>query len=151
MNLSEHFTLNEMTFSPTAVRKGIDNFPNAQAIKNLQALCENVLEPLRAYIGGPIKVSSGFRSEILNSLIGGSKSSQHKTGQAADIDLKDKSADAFKWIMENLDYDQIIWEFGNDHQPDWIHVSYSTKGNRKNALRAIRVGGKTKYVPYNNG
>lgn len=149
MKLSEHFTLAEMTFSPTAIKKGIDNTPNAQTIKNLQALCEKVLEPLRAHIGGPIKVSSGYRSDALNSLIGGAKSSQHKTGQAADVDLKDKSSEAFKWIMANLDYDQIIWEFGNDEQPDWIHVSYSTKGNRKNAMRAIKSNGKTKYVPYN--
>lgn len=149
MNLSKHFTLAEMTFSPTAIRKGIDNTPNEQAVKNLQALCENVLEPLRAYIKGPIKVSSGYRSNALNSLIGGSKSSQHKLGQAVDIDLKNKSAKAFKWIIDNLDYDQIIWEFGNNSQPDWIHVSYSTKGNRKNALKAIKVNGKTKYVSYN--
>jgi len=149
MNLSKHFTLAEMTFSPTAIKKGIDNTPNAQTVRNLQTLCEKILEPLRVHIGGPIKVSSGFRSEVLNSLIGGAKSSQHKTGQAVDIDLKDKSAMAFKWIMENLDYDQIIWEFGNDSQPDWIHVSYSTKGNRKNAMRAIKSNGKTKYVPYN--
>ena len=149
MNLSEHFTLAEMTFSPTAIKKGIDNTPNAQTVKNLQALCEKVLEPLRSHIGGPIKVSSGYRSDALNSLIGGAKSSQHKTGQAVDVDLRDKSAEAFKWIMANLDYDQIIWEFGNDEQPDWIHVSYSTKGNRKNAMRAIKSNGKTKYVPYN--
>lgn len=149
MNLSKNFTLAEMTFSPTAIKKGIDNTPNAQTIKNLQALCEKVLEPLRAHIGGPIKVSSGYRSDALNSLIGGAKSSQHKTGQAADVDLKDKCAEAFHWIMANLDYDQIIWEFGNDEQPDWIHVSYSTKGNRKNAMRAIKSNGKTKYVPYN--
>jgi zinc D-Ala-D-Ala carboxypeptidase len=149
MNLSEHFTLAEMTLSPTAIRKGISNTPNAQAIKNLKALCNNVLEPLRAHIGGPIKISSGYRSEGLNSLIGGSKSSQHKTGQAVDIDLKNKSAEAFKWIIANLDYDQIIWEFGNDSQPDWIHVSYSTKINRKIAMRAIKSNGKTKYVPYN--
>jgi hypothetical protein len=149
MNLSKHFTLAEMIFSPTAIKKGIDNTPNAQATKNLKALCENILEPLRAHIGGPIKVNSAFRNEVLNSLIGGAKSSQHKTGQAVDFDLKDKSAMAFKWIMENLDYDQIIWEFGNDSQPDWIHVSYSTKGNRKNAMRAIKSNGKTKYIPYN--
>lgn len=149
MNLSKNFTLAEMTFSPTAIKKGIDNTPNAQTIKNLQALCENILEPLRTYIKGPIKVSSGYRSDALNSLIGGAKSSQHKTGQAADVDLKDKCAEAFHWIMANLDYDQIIWEFGNDEQPDWIHVSYSTKGNRKNAMRAIKSNGKTKYVPYN--
>jgi zinc D-Ala-D-Ala carboxypeptidase len=148
MNLSEHFTLAEMVFSPTAIKKGIDNTPNAQTIKNLQALCENVLEPLRAYIGGPIKISSGYRSEALNSLIGGAKSSQHKIGQAVDFDLKDKCADAFHWVRENIDYDQIIWEFGNDKQPDWIHLSYSTKGNRKKALRAIKSNGKTKYIPF---
>ena len=149
MKLSEHFTLAEMTFSPTAIKKGIDNTPNAQTIKNLKALCEKVLEPLRAHIGGPIKINSGYRSEVLNSLIGGAKSSQHKTGQAVDVDLKDKSSEAFKWIMANLDYDQIIWEFGNDEQPDWIHVSYSTKGNRKNAMKAIKSNGRTKYVSYN--
>jgi len=149
MNLSKNFTLAEMTFSPTAIKKGIDNTPNAQTIKNLQALCENILEPLRTYIKGPIKVSSGYRSDALNSIIGGAKSSQHKVGQAADVVLNNKGADAFHWIMANLDYDQVIWEFGNDKQPDWIHVSYSTKGNRKNALKAIKVNGKTKYIPFN--
>ena len=148
MNLSKHFTLAEMTFSPTAIKKGIDNTPNSQAIRNLEALCKNILEPLRAYIGGPIKVSSGYRSEVLNSLIGGSKSSQHRFGQAVDFDLGDRCAEAFKFIRENLDYDQIIWEFGNDKQPDWIHVSFSTKSNRKNALRAIRSNGRTKYIPF---
>jgi len=148
MNLSKHFTLAEMIFSPTAIKKGIDNTPNAQAIRNLTALCENILEPLRAHVGGPIKISSGYRSEVLNSLIGGSKSSQHKHGQAVDFDLKDKSADAFHWIRENLDYDQIIWEFGNSTQPDWIHVSFSTKSNRKNALKAIKSNGRTKYIPF---
>jgi hypothetical protein len=148
MNLSQNFTLQEMIFSPTAIKKGIDNTPNSQAIRNLEALCKNILEPLRAYIGGPIKVSSGYRSEVLNSLIGGSKSSQHRFGQAVDFDLGDRCADAFKFIRENLDYDQIIWEFGNDKQPDWIHVSFSTKSNRKNALRAIRSNGRTKYIPF---
>jgi hypothetical protein len=149
MNLSQHFTLGEMTFSPTAIKNNIDNTPNPQVIKNLQALCENVLEPLRKYIGMPIKVSSAYRSDALNSIIGGAKSSQHKTGQAADLDLGDKCAAAFKFIKENLEYDQIIWEFGNDIQPDWVHVSFSTKGNRKNALKAIKIAGKTKYIPYN--
>lgn len=148
MNLSENFTLKEMTFSPTAIKKGIDNTPNAQAIRNLEALCKNILEPLRAHIGGPIKVSSGYRSEVLNSLIGGSKSSQHRFGQAVDFDLGSRCAEAFKFIMENLEYDQIIWEFGNDKQPDWIHVSFSTKSNRKNALRAIRSNGRTRYIPF---
>lgn len=148
MKLSEHFTLAEMMFSPTAIKKGIDNTPNAQAIKNLEALCKNILEPLRAHIGGPIKISSGYRCEVLNSLIGGAKSSQHKFGQAVDIDVKDKCAMAFHWIKDNLDYDQIIWEFGNDNQPDWIHISFSTKSNRKNALRAIKLNGRTKYIPF---
>lgn len=148
MNLSQHFTLAEMTFSPTAIKKGIDNNPNAQAVRNLTALCEKVLEPLRAYIGSSIKISSGYRCEVLNSLIGGAKSSQHKFGQAVDIDLKEKCAEAFHWIIENLDYDQIIWEFGNDKQPDWIHVSFSTKGNRKNSLKAIKSNGRTKYIPF---
>lgn len=148
MNLSQHFTLEEMTFSPTAIKKGIDNTPNEQCIKNLAALCENILEPLRAHMGIPIKISSGYRCEVLNSLIGGAKSSQHKYGQAVDVDLKDKCPEAFHWIRENLDYDQIIWEFGNEHQPDWVHVSFSTKSNRKNALRAIKSNGKTKYISF---
>jgi hypothetical protein len=148
MNLSQHFTLAEMIFSPTAIKKGIDNTPNAQSIKNLTVLCEKILEPLRAHLGIPIKISSGYRSEVLNSLIGGAKSSQHKIGQAVDFDLKDKCAEAFHWIKDNLDYDQIIWEFGNDKQPDWIHVSFSTKGNRKNALKAIKSNGRTKYIPF---
>jgi hypothetical protein len=148
MNLSKNFTLKELTFSPTAIKKGIDNTPNAQATRNLRLLCENILEPLRAHMGIPIKVSSGYRSEVLNSLIGGSKSSQHRFGQAVDFDLGNRCAEAFKFIMENLNYDQIIWEFGNDKQPDWIHVSFSAKRSRKNALKAIRSNGRTKYIAY---
>lgn len=149
--LSKNFTLEEFTYSPTAIKRGIANKPNDLEISNMTALCENVLEPLRDWLNEGsrkkvgIKISSGYRSSALNDLIGGSKSSQHKTGQAADIDLGDKNAEAFAYIRENLEFDQMIWEFGNDKQPNWIHVSFAKNSNRKMCMRAISAYGKTKY------
>ena len=149
--LSKNFTLEEFTFSPTAIKKGILNKPTELEVSNMEALCENVLEPLREWLNEGsrkkvgIKISSGYRCKHLNDIIGGSKSSQHMTGQAVDIDLGDKCADAFKYIRENLDFDQMIWEFGNDEQPNWIHVSFTKSLNRKNCLRAYKLNGKTQY------
>jgi hypothetical protein len=149
--LSKNFTLEEFTFSPTAIKKGISNKPTALDVSNMEALCEHVLEPLREWLNEGsrkkvgIKISSGYRSRQLNEIIGGSKSSQHMTGQAVDFDLGEKCADVFQYIRENLEFDQMIWEFGNDNQPDWIHVSYAKNGNRKQCLRAYRLNGKTQY------
>jgi hypothetical protein len=145
MNLTKNFTLEEMYNSTTAIRLGIDNTPSDIVIKNLLQLCKKVLQPLREYIGESIKVSSGYRSPDLNKKIGGSKSSQHLLGQAADISCGERTAELYYYIKNNLIFDQIIWEFGNDDNPDWVHVSYSTTKNRKQCLRAYKVNGKTVY------
>lgn len=146
MNLTEHFSMKELTNSQTAIKNGISNIPkDPQVVANLTTLCEKVLEPLREGMGCPIKISSGYRSPELNKLIGGVSASQHNVGQAVDIDLDDKNAELFSYIVNNLDFDQIIWEFGDDKNPDWVHVSYKTAGNRKQLLKAVRVNGKTSY------
>lgn len=147
MQLSKHFSLAEFTNSESAKRNGIDNKPTAEHIENLKSLCENVLEPIREHFKVPIHISSGYRSAALNRLIGGSKSSQHSVGQAADIDMEITSVSnkqIFDYIRGNLDYDQVINEF--DYS--WIHVSYKKQGNRKQALKAIKTNGKTVYAPF---
>jgi zinc D-Ala-D-Ala carboxypeptidase len=145
MNLTKNFTLKEMCESTTAIRLGIDNTPSDIAIKSLLLLCKNVLQPLRDHIGESIKVSSGYRSPALNKKIGGSKSSQHCLGQAADISCGERTAELYEYIKNNLIFDQLIWEFGTDENPDWVHVSYSSTNNRKECLRAYKVNGKTVY------
>lgn len=147
MRLSKNFSLDELSKSTTAIRLGIDNTPSDIVITNLLELCEHVLQPLRDHIGESIKVSSGYRSPALNKKIGGSKTSQHCFGQAADISCGERTAELFKYIENNLIFDQLIWEFGNDTNPDWVHVSYSTIKNRKQSLRAYKVNGKTIYKP----
>lgn len=147
MKLSENFTLEEMIKSETAIRKKIDNTPNGNQILNLIDLCENILQPLRDEFGA-IHISSGYRSPKLNTAIGGSTSSQHcaLNGAAADINMNSKNADIFEWIKENTDFDQLIWEFGDDDCPSWVHVSYREGKNRNQILRAIKERGKTKYI-----
>lgn len=148
MNISKHFTLKEMIMSTTAIRLGIDNSPSFEAVTNLMALAENVLEPLREYIGEPIRISSGYRNTELNRKIGGSKSSQHCFGEAADLICNGKNSEMFSYILHHLDFDQLIWEFGDDKEPEWVHVSYKRKGNRRSVLIAKKSGGKTIYERY---
>jgi zinc D-Ala-D-Ala carboxypeptidase len=145
MNLTENFTLEEMTFSPTAIRKGIANKPSQSDIENMKLLCEKVLEPLREYMECGISISSGYRAPALNLIIGGSKTSQHCFGQAADLKVGNRNSEMFDFIKDNLDFDQVIWEFGTDKEPDWVHVSYKKDKNRKQALKAVRINGKTQY------
>ena len=132
MNLTKNFTLYEMTFSPVANAKGINNTPSQPAIKNLKALCEHVLQPLRNMVGVPVKVTSGFRCAALNAkLKGASKTSQHMTGQAADIIVPGiKLKTVFNLIKENLPFDQLLFEYASDGSC-WIHVSYVEGYNRK--------------------
>lgn len=148
MKLSENFTLAELTKSSTATRLGIDNTPNPEQLENLVELCHKILQPLRDAIG-PIRISSGLRVPALNKAIGGSSTSQHCAinGAAADIDIEDNKK-VFDYIKNNLQFDQLIWEFGNEKQPDWVHVSYHYGHNRGQVLKAIKKDGKTKYVPY---
>ena len=149
MNLSKNFTLGEMIQSQTAIRKNIDNTPNGNQILNLIDLCENVLQPLRDYFG-PIHISSGFRSQKLNTAIGGSTTSQHcaLNGAAADIDMGEKKRKIFDWLKMNVQFDQLIWEFGDDECPSWVHISYREGKNRNQILKATKVNGKTKYLPF---
>lgn len=149
MRLSQHFTLSEFTRSQTATRHGIDNTPSDKEVKALKALCENVLERIRANFG-PVRISSGYRSKELNKMIGGSQTSQHSKGEAADIEVPRISNRVLaEWIAENCDFDQLILEFHNPQagaDSGWIHVSWVDRNkNRKQVLRANKVNGKTVY------
>lgn len=144
MNLSAHVTLAEFTYSDTAVKHGIKNDMNASQIATAKLLCENVFEPLRIYLNTPININSGFRSLQLNKLTKGSTTSQHAKGEAIDVNI---GAKGFNFIKDKLDFDQLIWEFGNDENPQWVHVSYSLR-NRKQVLKASKKNGKTIYSIY---
>jgi zinc D-Ala-D-Ala carboxypeptidase len=152
MQISKHLSLAEVSRSETAKRRGISNTPTAEHLENFKKLAENIFEPIREHFGVPIHISSGYRSKELNSAINGSLSSQHCTGEAIDIDMDGSTNGVsnkmvFDFIKDNLDFDQLIWEFGNDSNPDWVHVSYETsRKQRKQVLKAIRVNGATKYV-----
>jgi hypothetical protein len=151
MQLSEHLTLAEVTKSQTATRLGIDNDPDAHQLAALKAVAENIFEPLRNHFGVPIGISSGLRSKALNKAIGGSTRSQHCHGQALDIDADIyggiNNRNIFRYIQNNLDFDQLIWEFGSDDNPAWVHVSFVDDGtNRGQTLRAVKENGKTKYI-----
>jgi len=152
MQLSKNLALAEVTRSETAKRKGISNMPTPEHLENFKKLAENVFQPIREHFGVPIHISSGYRSKALNTAVGGSLSSQHCTGEAIDIDMDGTeitNAQIFHFIKDNLNFDQMIWEFGTDENPDWVHVSYESTGKqRKQILVAKRVGGKTVYVPY---
>jgi hypothetical protein len=136
-------------YSRTATRRGIKNNPNAEQMKNMIALAEEIFEPLRMWVNGPIKINSFFRSPELNKAIGGSSKSQHCHGQAIDIDDtfgKATNAEMYEFIKKHLDFDQMIWEFGDENNPDWVHVSYvSEEQNRNRCLQAYKENGKTKY------
>ena len=137
MKLSPHFTLAEMIKSQTADRLRIDNRPNEEIIVNLKSLCTHVLEPIRTHFNKPIIISSGYRSKALNAAAGGSKTSQHMAGHAADIEVSGVSNwDVLEWIKDNLEYDQLIQEYmvvGSPHK-GWVHVSYNHGKNRKQFL-----------------
>jgi hypothetical protein len=154
MQLSEHLSLSEVTRSETAKRRGISNMPTEAHIANFELLAEKVFEPVRKHFGKPIFISSGYRSADLNKAIGGASSSQHCSGEAIDIDMDGRGNSVtnkmvFDYIKDNLEFDQLIWEFGTDSNPDWVHVSYESTGKqRKQILRAVRKGGATSYVPY---
>ena len=148
-NISNHISYKEGTHSNTATRRNIDNIPNDYQLANMNAVALNIFEPLREWAGGPIKINSFFRSPDLNTAIGGSSKSQHCEGRAIDIDdtFRHKTnAEMYNYIKENLNFDQLIWEFGNDTNPDWVHVSYvSNDQNRNRCLKAERVNGKAVY------
>jgi zinc D-Ala-D-Ala carboxypeptidase len=147
--ISAHISLREAIESYTAKRKGIENIPSEYKLTNMVGVAENVFEPLREWAGGPIKINSFFRSVELNRAIGGSSKSQHCQGRAIDIDDVygyKTNAEMFNYIKNNLDFDQLIWEFGTDDNPDWVHVSYvSADENRRRCLKAEKINGKTVY------
>jgi len=154
MKLSEHLDLSEVTRSESAKRKGISNMPTEAHIANFKLLAENIFEPIRQHFRCPIIISSGYRSKELNAAIGGSLTSQHCQGEAIDIDMDGTpngvtNRMVFDYIKDNLNFDQLIYEFGDANNPDWVHVSYESTGKqRKQILRATRSGGKTVYSNY---
>jgi zinc D-Ala-D-Ala carboxypeptidase len=150
--LSKYTTLQEVIKSNMASVLQIQNIPNSEQIANLKLVCTEIFDKVREHFGIPIGITSGFRSAELNQRIGGSKSSQHLQGKALDIDgdllggVCNK--DIFEFIKNNCTFDQLIWEFGTENSPDWVHVSYNKGVNRKQILRAIKSEGKTIYKPY---
>ena len=155
MKLSEHLDLSEVTRSESAKRNGISNMPTAEHIANFKLLAEKIFEPIRNHFRCPIIISSGYRSKELNaSLKGASLTSQHCQGEAIDIDMDGTpngvtNRMVFDYIKDNLNFDQLIYEFGDANNPDWVHVSYESTGTqRKQILRATRSNGKTVYSKY---
>jgi hypothetical protein len=150
MQLTNNFTLSEMVKSDTALRHDMDNIPGETEIENLKRLCEQVLQPIREHFKTGVKVNSGFRHPEVNAKVGGSKTSDHCKGQAADIEIPGiPNVDLAKWIMENLTYTQLILEFYTPGVPDsgWVHVSYDPANLKKQNLTATKQGGKTVYLP----
>ena len=151
MKLTENFSLNELTKSQTAERKGIDNTPSAEHQDNLKSLCEMILQPIRDHFGQVVSVSSGYRSPELCVAIGSSTQSQHAKGQASDFEIFGVSnKELADYINENLDYDQLIleyWKGEDEPNSGWVHCSFNTQGNRKQYLRAYKENGSTKYEP----
>jgi len=151
-NISTHITYLEATKSDTAIRNGVKNDPNPEQLERMKFLAKEVFEPVRAHYGGkPIKVSSFFRGDALNKLVGGSKTSQHCNGEAMDIDNDGRSPsnkEIFDYIKDNLEFDQLIWEAGDKTRPDWVHVSRKKTGNRKQVLRMTYKNGQSAYEKY---
>ena len=149
MKISKHISEHEGVYSRTALRLNIDNTPEPYHLVNMHVIAENVFEPLREWVKGPIKINSFYRCSELNSAIGGSQRSQHCEGRAIDLDDTfgyKTNAQMFEYIKDNLDFDQLIWEFGDDSNPSWVHVSYvSVDENRRRCLKAYKLNGKTKY------
>lgn len=150
MNLSANFTLKELTRSDTADRLGIDNTPNEEQIESLRLLCENILQPVRDHFGKPVKINSGFRCPALNQATGGSATSDHCKGQACDFEIDGVSnPDLAQWVMDNLEYTQLILEFYTQGQPNsgWVHASFNPDSLKCQELTAVKVAGKTQYLP----
>jgi hypothetical protein len=148
--LTANFSLHELTKSETALRMGFDNTPGEAETESLRLLCEKVLQPVREHYGKGVKVNSGYRSPESNAAVGGSKTSDHCKGQAADIEIPGvPNAELAQWIMDNLEYTQLILEFYTPGIPDsgWVHVSYDPNNLKKQELTATKVAGKTTYLP----
>jgi hypothetical protein len=152
MQLSKNLSLREVTKSITAERLGVKNTPDKEDIANLIDIATHVFQPLRDHFDVPIAVSSGFRCKELNKAVGGSKTSEHMVGRALDLDADIyggvTNKEIFEFIKKNLEFNQLIWEFGDDENPDWVHVSYHKGNNKKRVLRAMRDGKATIYKLY---
>lgn len=150
MILSKNLSLAEVTKSATAIKHGIANAPNSLHLTNLKAVATNIFQPCRDYFGKPLAVTSGYRSEALNDLIGGSKRSQHSKGEALDLDAQVygglTNRELFMYIKDHLEFDQLIGEFPDDvGEFAWVHCSYKSEGNRGEVLVAYKDNGKTRY------
>ncbi len=149
MKLTSNLSLAEVTKSATAIRKGIANTPTATHLIALKEVSKNIFQPCREHFGKPLAVTSGYRSEELNEAINGSKRSQHSKGEALDLDADVfggfSNAELFNYIKNHLNFDQLIWEFGNNNNPSWVHCSYKTQGNRNEVLIAVKTNNKTTY------
>lgn len=149
MNLSPNLSLSEATKSATAIRHGIDNRPSAGHLEALERTAKMIFQPIRDYFGKPIAVTSGYRSLALNRRIGGSTSSQHSLGEALDLDADVygglTNQEIFEFVRDNLEFDQLIHEFGDEDNPAWVHISYRDGNNRGQILRAYSSNGKTRY------
>lgn len=153
MKIGNNLLLSDCIKSDTAIKYGISNMPLMQEIDAMKILVRKIYDPLCKYYNLRVPITSMYRSEELNKKIGGSKTSQHCKGEAVDLDfdkIKSKftNSDLFTYIKNNLEFDQLIWEFGNDKNPDWVHVSYAKSGNnRKMVLKAIKTAtNKTQYI-----
>ena len=149
MKLTENLSLAEVTKSATAIRMGIKNTPSATHLIALKEVSKNIFQLCREHFGKPLAVTSGYRSEALNEAINGSKTSQHSKGEALDLDADVfggfSNAELFNYIKDHLDFDQLIWEFGNNNNPAWVHCSYKTRGTRNEVLLAIKTNNQTTY------
>ena len=151
MKLSEHLDLSEVIRSESAKRNGISNMPTAEHIENFKVLAEKVFQPIREHFRCPIHISSGYRSKELNSIVGGSSTSDHCFGRAIDIDMDGTSVsnnEVFDFIRNNLKFKQLIAEFPIDGKLSWVHVSYDAKNFKNEILVAKKVNGNTVYIPY---
>jgi zinc D-Ala-D-Ala carboxypeptidase len=152
MQLSKNLSLREVTKSQTALQLGIKNDPSKEEVHNLKDIAENVFQPIRDHFNVPIAVTSGYRSKKLNQAIGGSKTSEHMSGCALDLDADVHGGvtnkEIFEFIKKNLEFNQLIWEFGDDNNPDWVHVSFDKGNNKKRVLRAGRDKSGTFYKLY---
>jgi len=151
-NVSEHITYSEAIYSPTAIEKKISNEPNDEQLDSMKAVATNIFERVRAHFGKPIRINSFFRSGALNKAVGGAITSQHCKGEAIDVTglpYGTKNSEIFHYIKDNLDFDQLIWEFGDSNEPSWVHFSLSMKGNKRQVIKAVKeANGKTTYKPY---
>lgn len=134
--ISKHITYKEATQSPTATRLKIDNTPTDEVLTNMKLVAEMCFEPLREWYGKPITINSFYRSPALNKAVKGAKNSDHVKGFAIDLDTPSNAENKklFEWLKEHVEFDQLIWEYGNESGPDWVHVSYRKNNNRNQIL-----------------